>query len=166
MIEIAFLRMFLAWETLLEDSFILYLCGQRPPRGRRPVRYAFPPNQKAASEWVLPERRDYAQWTDPQTVAQRAKRFFRDGKPFDPVLRGNQNLLHEARTIRNAIAHSSANTRQKLEKVIRENLKTLPINMTTGGFLSATVPALSPPISFLEHYMGKIEAAARLIIPS
>lgn len=164
--ELAFLRAFLAWEAFLEQSFILYLSGQKPPRGRAPRRYAFPPNQRVAMDWIVPEGRKYAQWTVPTDVSERAERFFQAGRPFAHVLKGNQNALDEARLIRNAIAHQSPTVRVKFEKVVRTRLGTLPPNFTVGGFLSTTVPRSAPPASFLEFYFGKIEFAAQQIVPS
>jgi len=166
MTELAFLRAFLAWETLLEESFILYLSGQNPPRGRAPVRYSFPPNQKMAAEWVVPEGRQYARWTVSTEVSTRAERHFRSGRPFAPVLRSNQNVLDEVRIIRNAIAHESSSAQERFETFVRTKLGTLPPNMTVGGFLITTVPTSAPPVSFLEFYFDKIEFTARRIIPS
>ena len=60
MTELAFFRAFLGWEVFLEESFILYLAGQKPSRGRAPYRYTFPPNQKTAMDWLVPEGRPYA----------------------------------------------------------------------------------------------------------
>ena len=166
MTEMAFLRAFLAWEIFVEESFILYLSGQKPPRGRAPNRYAFPPNQKTARDWVVPERRDYAEWTVPTQVSGRAERFFQAGRPFAPVLRSNQNVLDEVRIIRNAIAHRSVSAREKFETIVRTKLGTLSPNLTLGGFLGTTVPSSTPPVSFLEFYVGKIEFAAQQIVPS
>jgi hypothetical protein len=166
MTEIAFLRAFLAWEMFVEHSFILYLSGQKPPRGRAPRRYAFPPNQETASRWVIPERRPYAEWTDPQDVLGRSERFFHHGRPFAPVLRSNVTMLQEAKVIRNAIAHMSQGARQKFENLVRQKLTTLPPKTTVGGFLSTTIPTVGPPISFLEFYIAKIEFTAQQIVPS
>jgi len=162
--EQAFLRSFLAWETFLEEAFLLYLMGQRPPRGRAPFRFTFPPSHKMAMEWVVPEGRDYARWTNAQEVSARAARFFREGKPFSPALNGNQNVLWEMRTLRNAVAHSSISTQEKFEKVVRDKIGTYPANLTVGGFLSATVPHSAPPVSYLDSYLDKLENAARQIV--
>ena len=166
MTEMAFLRAFLAWETFIEQSFILYLSGQRPPRGRAPRRYAFPPNQQTAMKWMVPEGRRYARWTVPQHVSGRAERFFHLGRPFTPVLRSNQNVLEDALTIRNAIAHEAVSTRQKFESLVRTKVGIVAPNLTVGGFLGSTVPGSTPPASFLEFYVQKIEFAAQQIVPS
>lgn len=164
--ERAFLHAFSAWESFVEESFILYLVGQAPPGGRAPKRYVFPPNHETAKDWVIPEGRRYTQWTDAEDVRMRAVRFFRDGRPFAPVLRSNQNMLGEVRTIRNAIAHSSVKARQRFEKLVRDKINTLPPNLTVGEFLSTTKPRSTPPASFLEFYIAKIDWAAQQIVPS
>jgi hypothetical protein len=167
LVEMAFLRAFLAWEVFVEESFVLYLAGQKPPRGRAPFRHAFPPNHKIATEWVVPEGRPYARWTIAGEVSQRAERFFRDGRPFAGVLRGNQTALDETRIIRNAIAHKSTSARLTFETLAREKLLTLPPNLTVGAFLGTIVPGgAAPPTSFLEFYISKIDLAAKMIVPS
>ncbi len=163
---LAFFRAYLAWETFLEETFVLYLSGQRAPRGRPPGRYAFPPDQKTALEWMIPEGRPYARWTIATEVSSRAERFFRDGGPFARALRGNQSVLDETRTIRNAVAHDSANAQEKFEALVRMKLKTLPSKLTVGSFLGMTVPQVTPPLSFLDFYENKMESAARQIVPS
>jgi hypothetical protein len=163
--EMAFLRAFLAWEVFIEESFILYLAGQTAPRGRAPRRYAFPPNLRAAREWVIPEGRPYARWTAAGEVSRRAERFFRLGHPFAAVLSANQSLLDETRTIRNAIAHKSTSAREKFEALAREKLGgVLPPKLTVGAFLETTAPGRTPPTSLLEHYIGRIDFAAQRIV--
>lgn len=162
--EVAFLRAFLAWETFLEESFILYLLGHKPPKGRVPHRFTFPPNRKSAEEWVIPERRPYATW-DAGSVITRAQRFFRGGRPFTIALRTNQSLLDESKTIRNAMAHESRTAYNKFENLVRMKLGTLPLNLSVGSFLSTTVPSSSPPVTFLEFYLDKIEFVGEQIVP-
>lgn len=164
MIEMAFLRAFLGWELFLEESFVLFLAGQKPPRGRAPYRHTFPPDLDKAREWVVPEGRDYAKWNIAAQVASRAERHFRSGGPFASVLRAIQNTLEDARFIRNAIAHDSTSAFDRFEMVVRTALPTVPPKLTVGGFLSTTKPGTTPPISFLEFYIGKIDSAARQIV--
>jgi len=161
--ELAFLRAFLAWEIFLEKSFVAYLCGELPRRGRMPKRYYFPPNQKMVMDW-LAEGRDYAKWANPLEVAARAERHFAHGYPFSSILEANHSSLKAANTIRNMIAHESASARTKFENVVREALGTLPVKNTPGAFLGMVVPKSTPPISFLEFYVGKLEWCAEHII--
>ena len=164
MMEIAFLRAFLAWESFLEESFVLYLLGKVPPRGRRPRRFALPPNRGAAQDFVA-EGREYAAW-DAASVIRRAELFFLRGRPFTDPLRANQTLLKEAQTLRNAVVHESASAREKFENLVRVKLGTLPPNSTVGHFLETTVPGSTPPSSFLEFYLDRMNLIAEQIVPS
>lgn len=166
MLELAFLRAFLAWEIFLEETFLLYLMGQKPPRGRGPKRYTFPPNLQTAGEWIIPERRQYAEWTNCQDVCRRAERFFQKGRPYADVLRSRQNIFDESKRIRNAIVHTSGSAQNEFETLIRYKLGVLPPNTTVGSFLCTVKPDSSPPQSFLEHYLGKIEFVAKTIVPT
>lgn len=154
----------MGWETFLEDSFVLYLIGRTAPRGRAPFRYFFPPNKSLAEEWMVPEDRTYAKWDVPH-VCDRAERYFRDGRPFSVHLRSNQSLLDEAKTVRNAIAHESKSAHEKFENIVRTRLGTLPPNLTVGSFLSMTMTGTTPPLSYLEFYLGRLEVIAKKIIP-
>jgi hypothetical protein len=165
MTEMAYFRVYLAWEVFLEETFVLYLMGRQAPKGRAVARLAFPPNADAAKGWVIPEGRPYANWVEDK-VATRAERFFKDGRPFTSVLRANQNALQEARTIRNAVAHDAPNTQEKFENIVRQNLSgTLPPNTTIGSFLAMTRPGVTPPQSFLELYVSRFESLAAAIVP-
>ncbi len=173
--EMAFLRAFSAWEAFLEESFILYLWGKDPPRGRTPKRYAYPPTRKVAEQIVVTESRDYADWSKFQNVIGRAERFFENGKPYSGALKSQQSKLQDIQTIRNAIAHSSAYSWERFQRLIRGELGTYPPNLTIGGFLAMTIPHSSrtgrvippsPPLSYLEFYLSVIQLVVDRIVPS
>lgn len=161
---LAFLRACIAWETFLEESFILYLIGRTAPRGRAPRRFAFPPSRGIAEEWVIPEGRRFANWGE-DNVSNRAERFFRGGYPFTPALRNHANTLSEMRTIRNAIAHGSGNCWENFKTLVRNKLTILPPHLTIGSFFNTTITGSTPPQSFLEYYLDILESVARQIIP-
>ena len=161
--EMAFLRAFTSWEIFLEETFVLYLLGHRPPKGAPPRRYGFPPTQDAAMEWCT-EGRPYAKW-NASDVTRRANRWFKDGKPYTPVLQGYQARLDQLVTIRNAIAHESSSAKAKFETLVRTELGALPTGVTVGSFLIMTKPASTPPVSFMEYYLAQIEGVALNIVP-
>ncbi len=166
LIQLAFLQAFLAWEGFLEDSFVLYLTGQVPPKGRPPARYAFPPSLRIAEDWLVPEGRRFAEWTNAETVSQRARRFFRAGKPFSIILSANQNILVEANVLRNAIAHQSGHSQLQFEKLVRQKHSVYTHGLTVGGFLNSRVPGSIPPAVFFDVYLEKLELAAHRIVPA
>jgi hypothetical protein len=163
LVELAFLRAVSGWEIFLEESFLLYLLGHQPPRGRSPRRYGFPPDRAAAHEWCA-DGKDYAKWS-PAEVKKRANRWFKDGKPFTPALQGQQSRLDQLITIRNAIAHDSASAKSKFENIVRNELQTLPPGTTVGNFLLTTKPGATPPTSFIEFYLEQLEHVALDIVP-
>lgn len=162
--ELAFLRAFLAWEAFLEESFVLYLWGKKPPRGNSPKRFASPPTRKVA-ELLAAEGRDYADWTVAQKVIERAERFFQGGRPYSSVLKSQRHTFEEIKVIRNAIVHVSTYSQEQFRSLTRRKLGTYPLNLTVGGFLAMTVPGSSPPESFFESYLDKIRFAAERIVP-
>lgn len=164
--ELAFLHLYLAWESFLEESFILYLIGRKPPKGVAPRRYAMPPNRESAEALVLQEGRDYADWAAPDRVVDRSKRFFRNGKPFASALTGKQSFLQDLKTIRNAVAHSSKSSQEKYRRLVRRELATYPHSLTIGGFLATPKPGVSPPQSFFEEYLSNLQVLAETIVPS
>lgn len=165
MIELAFLHAYLAWEVFLEESFVLYLLGMKAPRSAAPHRFTFPPSRQHAKNWIR-EGRDHARW-DASNVSARAQRYFRGGKPFSSVLRKHQGVLDQSKTIRNAIAHESDEAYEKFKNLARDMLNgVLPSGLTVGRFLDTIVPGSSPPQSFLEFYLEKIDFVADQIIPT
>lgn len=164
LIELAFLRGFLAWESFLEESFVLYLLGKNAPRGRPPRRFAMPPTRSAAQLFVA-EGREHTKW-DVASASNRAERFFAGGRPFAGPLRSNQSHLSDAGTIRNAVAHKTPRAREKFEALVRRELGALPPNMTVGGFLNTTKPSSIPLLSYLEFYLDRTEFIAKQIVPT
>ena len=163
-IELAFLRGFLAWESFLEESFILHMLGKQPRRGRSPHRYVFPPSRNVAFELTAGPR-GYASWEVAADVATQATRFFRDGRPYTGPLRAAKSTLDDTRTLRNAVAHRSESARKRFEGLARNQLGgTLPPGLTVGGFLNTTQPTSAPPESFLEYYLGMLQIVAEQII--
>lgn len=165
MTELAFLRAFLAWEQFIEDVFILYMYGHKPPRGRAPTRLAFPPNLEAARDWVLPEDRSYASWEDAGRVIKRSARFFKHGEPFTTPLRANQSVFKEIVKLRNAVAHRSDKSHSEFVEVVRNRIGSPPPGITVGGFLWINVRSVTPSQTHMELYLQRIESTARMIVP-
>jgi hypothetical protein len=163
-VELAFFRALNGWEAFLEESFVLYMLGHQPPRGRKLRRYGFPPTENAAHEWIT-DNRPYANWTH-HDVIKRADRFFHSGRPFTGVLERQLNLFNQTKILRNALAHESRSAQQKFEGLVRELLGAFPPNLTVGGFLMTAKPRSVPPVLFLHYYLDEIENAAMSIIPT
>ena len=165
LVELAFLRSFLAWESFLEETFLLYVLGKKPRSRKHPrKRFILPRDREHALELLLPEgRRDYVMWDNPEVVLARAKRFLKDGEPFQNALSPRLNALKEMQTIRNAIAHRSIVSQQKFSNLVRDRLGTLPLGITVGVYLETPIPSSTPPTLQLDRYLQEIEAGALAI---
>lgn len=167
LIELAFLRSYLAWERFLEESFILYLIGKKPLRRRQTLRrLATPKSHTHAIQLILLEtKRSYVDWDNPDLVRDRAKRWFSDGEPFVNALTSRQNQFFEIKKIRNAIAHRSMTSQSTFQSLVRDKLTYLPTNISVGGFLEHNLPAVLPPITFLDSYLDCMSRTAKVIVP-
>jgi len=164
-IRLAFLQAFISWEKFLDESFTLYLLGMKPPRGRAPGRLHKPARRKDA-ERLITGANDYADWAKIGAIRSRAKKYFRNGRPFDQALSGSQNLFDDINTIRNAIAHSSRYSQEKFKALARRNLAgTYPPRLSIGKFLVLNNPRSQQPETFLQFYLTRVILVAEQIVP-
>jgi hypothetical protein len=158
--EMVFLRMFLAWEHFLEQSFLSYMCGRKDRKVKIQCFVVFPSIQHAAN-LIIPEGRRYAEWSEPEIVRQRAERYFKDGEPFKSALGGVSGQVEEMRKVRNSIAHKSKHAREKFEQVVRQALGTVPRGITPGAFL---LRRIAGPRTNFETYSEVLTIASTRII--
>lgn len=164
---LAFLRVFVAWEAFLEQSFILFLLGKKPPVGSKPKRLLKPSSRKMANFIIVSLDKEYVDWNKWDQLKSRANKCFKNGKPFTAALVGQKMLFDELAVMRNAIAHPSAHAQNRFKSLVRSKLQgSYPTNLSVGGFLGMTIPNSSPPESFLEHYIENVNLLADLIIPT
>lgn len=164
-ITFAFLRGFLAWEAFLDESFTLYLLGEKAPKGRRPTREHTPHRRKDAERLITGADRKYADWTRTDHLRRRSRNLFRRNDPFDLPLKNNDSHFRDMSTIRNAIAHTSNYSQEEFKKLVRKFFRTYPRNLSIGRFLSLPVPKSSPPQTFMKFYFGNVITTAELIVP-
>jgi len=164
-VELAFMKFFLTWEGFLEEAFILYLLGKKSPNGYAPVRHAIPTDRNHAIELLASDAR-HTDWTAADRVGNRAKRFFKAGRPFAGVIRPQSNLLANLKTIRNALSHESKEATEKFETLVRNELTYFPPGMIPGTFLMTLKPHCAPPTTYLQFYTETLRAMAEAIIPT
>lgn len=113
--ELAFLRLFNAWEQFLEEAFIRYLCGYKAAHGqdRLLTGATYYPTLTAARNAVLGGR-DFILWHDPQKVIQRSRRWF-VGARHDLVIASTLGRLEYFAAIRHRIAHAQEHARQQFD---------------------------------------------------
>lgn len=161
--ELAFLRIFIAWENFLEESFLRYLLGARPPSGSMPRRFVNPRNMSHALD-ILVSDREYIKWNSASAVISRAERYFRDGFPYRNAIQAATVDLDNMNTIRNRIAHKSKISKEKFNNFVRRTFGHGRHGMTPGRFLLTSVNANTSD-SFLDYYVEIMRTASRIIIP-
>jgi hypothetical protein len=161
--EMAFLRIFVAWESFLEESFIRYAVGATSPSGYTPSVLSRSQNISHALELVSLGR-DYAHWNSASEVIRRAALYFQDGEPYRSALELASMELDEMNTIRNRITHKSAHSKRQFNAFIRRKFGHGIRGMTPGRFLLTSLPN-PPPHTFLDYHIEVIRIASSMIVP-
>lgn len=160
--ELAFLRVFMAWENFLEESFIRYLVGAASPSGYTPDRFVNPPNMEIAEKLILGEKREYVRWNSTNEVIARSKIYFKDGEPYKNALQVATIELDEMNTIRNRIAHKSTYSKDKFNQLIRRTFGHGIRGMTPGRFL--LTPKNASSLTYFNNYVEIIKYTSRIIL--
>lgn len=137
-VELAFLKCFIIWETFQEEIFIHYLLGKSPPNGEKIVRYFFPENREHAKK-LYTDPRGFSDWTTPDTVIERAEVVFENGGLLKRALSPRIVELKEIKKIRNAIAHWSGPAKSQFENIVRSRIGYYPREMSPGRFLVSRI---------------------------
>jgi hypothetical protein len=115
--ELAFLRCLLAWETFLEDSFLVYLTGGEGLSGKRANALVTAKTVPQARAVLLGDQ-DFLSWSG-SAACDRARVWFSDGEPYVRAF-GAFPTNKEMWTVRNRIAHNSGKAQETFNKLRRE----------------------------------------------
>lgn len=161
--ESAFLKMFVAWETFVENSFVDYLINEQSILLRRPAKWATPIDRKHANQIIIGNQK-YMDWSNPEIVRAISKIFFHQGYVFDIALSAINTDLMDMKTIRNSAAHLSSTTSDKLDGLASRILGTPCTNFTAYQLLFAHDPRSGTANqNVLERYLTLIDIAAEQI---
>ncbi len=160
--ESAFLKMFIAWETFLEESFLNYLTGRRTILNTVVPRYAKPTALNHAINLTVGVNA-YFDWSRPDAVIKLSKLFFDNGDPFHTTIAAIQSDVFDMKTIRNAAAHLSSTTSTSLDS-LSSRLLGIPItNMKASNLLLTNLPGVLPPITIMNNYIQLLDVAVQTI---
>lgn len=87
--ELVFLKIFISWESFLEQTFIRFMCGGVTSSGYCPDRYVKPKKLDHAMN-ILLQNREYLDWTRWNEVKIWAQNFFKNGEPYKPAILGSE----------------------------------------------------------------------------
>jgi len=161
--ESAFLRMFIAWETFLERSFVDYLINEESILSRRPAKWANPINSNHAHQIIIGNQK-HMDWSNPETIRKISKIFFHQGYVFDSALSAVNADLMDMKAIRNSAAHTSSTTTTKLDGVATRILGMPSVNYSAYRLLFSNDNRSNPLAqTVLERYLTLLDIAAEEI---
>lgn len=157
----AFLNLYIAWETFLEDSLTKLMSGSPTISGAVPIRYVHPLTQDHAKNMVIGINR-YFDYANLQYFTRIVKMYFDGGYPFEPHLSSIHTDLTDMRTMRNASAHITTTTQTALEGLAQRLLGTPQPGIDLYSLLTAIHPHATDETIYSES-KNKLLAAAHLI---
>lgn len=159
-----FLRLHMAWETFLEDSFARYLCGAKSESGKLPVILGgIKADSINAALKSLLGTQTYLSWNYDRSQF-RARQHFDKGVPFDFPLKAGASTIKAMEIIRNRIAHRSTASRESLRKIVIQWLTFLEPGITPGRLLLKTSVIGARTITNFEDIALKLVIIAKAIV--
>lgn len=146
--EFAFLRMFVAWEVFLEDTFFRYLCGYVSRYGQATLTAGSHFRTLTAAQRAVLQNRDYVLWHNPTRVVQRSASFIRQGR-HEIVIASSGARLEAMAAIRHRIAHGHPDAQAKFDGATMALAGKRYRASRPGRFLRDWCAATMPPTRWL-----------------
>lgn len=160
--ESAFLRIYIAWETFVENSFVDYLLNEPSILNNRPAKWVNPIDKEHAQQIIIGNQR-HMDWSNPETIRKISQIFFHQGYVFNTSLSAINNDLMDLKTIRNSAAHTSSTTSSKLDGLSTRILGVTCTNYTAYRLLFSIDPRGTPNQKVLDRYLQILDVAAEQI---
>lgn len=161
--EMAYLRIYLAWETFLEDTFQRYLCGYTSKAGRAAIHpgktYC---STLANAEKLIIGKYDYVLWHNPSRVVKRSDKFFKSS-PIAKVIHSYTSRLDDLAAIRHRIAHSQDNARRKFDSATMTIAGRRYRGSRAGAFLRDRDCSVHPHMRWLDKLGRELTGLAAQI---
>ena len=157
-VEAAFLQMYKAWEALLEDCTLAFLCGRLRCDGRVVSCEARMTSEEIARVFLYQDR-PFIEWTDIDRTVDRWNRMFTQPNLLDSAVRAAKTELRQMSTIRNAIAHSSPASVNKFRTLVQNQFGGNPTITRPAMFLVSAYP-VDPTRTFFDRYADILDVAS------
>lgn len=131
-IEHCFMKIYLAWEILLEKSFISYLKNEPDLKGNTYVRYGFPEDDEHAYN-MIKGTKNYPDWTNINDVKYLANIYFKDAGVY-AILNSPMIEIEDIKNIRNRISHVSEKSVKAFHRLLAKTI-TQTSNIEVADFL-------------------------------
>jgi hypothetical protein len=158
----AFLNLFIAWESFLEDVLTKLMTGNPTIGGILPTRYVSPPSIEAAQKLLIGINR-YFDFANHDYVKQVSNMYFLNGYPLEPHLSSISQDLADLKTMRNASAHLTSTTQAKLNGLALRIFTTPHPGISLYSLLIASDPRSPSRQTVYATYKDRLITAASLI---
>lgn len=155
----AYLRIFIAWETFLESSFINYMLGDLSILGNAITCHALPTSVDHAHKMIIGTQK-YVDWSNPEIVRRLCNLYFAAGNPFDTFISSISADLFDLKTIRNAAAHLTSTTRGQLDSLGTRKLRRPSTNLKVSDLVFSIDPSSTINDTILTTYLNILDVAA------
>lgn len=161
--ESAFLRIYIAWETFVENCFVDYLLNEPSILNNRPAKWVNPIDKDHAQQIIIGNQR-HMDWSNPEAIRKISQIFFHQGYVFNTALSAINNDLMDLKTIRNSATHISSTTSSKLDGLSTRVLNTPCSSYTAYRLLFSLDPRSTVPnTKVLDRYLQIVDVAAEQI---
>jgi len=155
----AFLKIYIAWETFIESSFIQYMLGEPSILGNR-IFCCVQPRDKHHAINLLIGTKQYVDWSHPEHLRTLCNLYFDPGNPFEIFISSIKTDLSDLKIIRNAAAHLTSTTQHKLDSLGTRKLRRPCNNLKVSDILFAFDPASTANETVLTIYLNKLDICA------
>jgi hypothetical protein len=161
--EMAYLRLFIAWESFLEESFVRFICGYRAEAGQPGLRQAAFPRIEDARLAILGGQ-DFVSWASPVAVEQRARQYMQDSW-HEEVLQAARVRLRYLVAVRNRIAHGSDYARSQFDYSTMQLAARRFRGSAPGAFLRSWNAGAVPQERWLSTIGNELKSLSVQIVP-
>lgn len=163
--ELAFLRVFLAWEGFLEDSFVRYLCGYAARSGQETMKNGHFFRTIAAAHTAIRQGQPFLLWHNPHKVIDRARYWFVNSR-HETVISSIQGRLESFAAVRHRVAHVQAHSAAAFDHATILLVGRRYPGSRPGRFLRDWVPNVTPPTRWLTLIGHELSGLASQVVPS
>lgn len=160
-ISSAFLKMFIYWESFVEDSLSKYLTGELSIVGTKVTRFVSPNDREHALKILIGSQK-YVDWANYEIVRRLANLYLENGEPLASNLAAISTELSDLKTARNAAAHLSSTTQHQLDALSSRVLGRTITNTDVATFMMHLHPSDSSK-TVLQYYQNLLDIAAENI---
>jgi hypothetical protein len=146
--EMAFLRVFIDWETFLEETFLRYMCGYVTSIGPPPLIGSRSQTISNARVQMLGTS-NFVSWASVSAIENRCQRFFNNCL-HEQVVSSNRSRLGWFASVRHRIAHASDFARAKFDVATMSLAGRRYRGSSPGRFLRDHDQSVSPAARYIK----------------